>query len=269
MARRKEHAEAPENLERWLLTYADMITLLLVFFIVLYTMANMDLKKFAVLAESMSRAFGRGGGLMVGLGSGVRGGPSPILFDTLPQQQQDFLSVGASMAEFADRAGLAGQIAVNMTYEGVVISLSEALLFEAGGTELSEGARVALLSVAEVLGRIPNPVRVEAHTDNVPTNNPLYPTNWELSVARAVTIVRFLVEECGLEPERLCAAGHGESKPLVPNDNREHRAINRRAEIIILYPVEREEFNLTPLLSPAISGAGHGEEPERMDKERP
>jgi chemotaxis protein MotB len=101
------------------------------------------------------------------------------------------------------------------------------------------------------LAELGNPIRVEAHTDDVPTNNPLYPTNWELSVARAVAIVRMLAEECGVPPERLCAAGHGQYKPLVSNDSREHRAINRRAEIIILYPADEEAFTLGPLLTVA------------------
>lgn len=155
------------------------------------------------------------------------------------------------MAEFADGAGLAGDVAVNMTYEGVIISLSEALIFEPGGATLSPESREALAAVGAQLATLDNPVRVEAHTDNLPTNNPLYPTNWELSAARAVAIVRFLVEECGIPPERLCAAGHGEHKPLVANDSREHRAINRRAEIIILYPTEHEAFTLGPLLTVA------------------
>ncbi|NPV06695.1 MAG: OmpA family protein [Anaerolineae bacterium] len=249
---RKQHEEGKANHERWLLTYADMITLLLVFFIVLYSMANTDLRKFAAVAESMRRAFGRGGGgVIVGLGQGGVGRPAPIRFDTLPQEQQDFLSVGAALADFADSAGLAGDLAVNMTYEGVIISLSEAIVFEPGGAVLNPRSRAALLAVGQQLARLDNPIRVEAHTDNVPTNHPLYPTNWELSVARAVAIVRFLIDECGIAPERLCAAGHGEYKPLVPNDSREHRAINRRAEIVILYPTEQEAFTLGPLLSVA------------------
>ncbi len=264
MARKKE-AEAHENHERWLLTYADMITLLLVFFIILYSIANTDLQKFSAVAESMSRAFGGngGGGIMAGLGGASAGRAAPIRFDTLPRVQQDFLSVGADLAEFAEQAGLAGDISVNMTYEGVIISLSDALVFEPGGAALSARSREALRAVAEVLKQMPNPLRVEAHTDNVPTNHPLYPTNWELSVARAVAIVRFLVEECDVASDRLSAAGHGDGKPLVPNDTREHRAINRRAEIAILYPVEQEKFDLAPILGlmatpvPSQANGGH------------
>ncbi|MGQ9552820.1 MAG: OmpA/MotB family protein [Anaerolineae bacterium] len=262
MAHRQRHEEA-DNSERWLLTYADMITLLLVFFIVLYSMANIDREKFIAVAASMARAFGRGGGgLIAGLGNGGTGVPAPILFDTLPQQQQDFLSVGASMAEFAERAGLTGDIAVNMTYEGVVISLSEALVFEPGGAELSEQAKATLAVVADVLEQLPNAVRVEAHTDNVPTNSPIYPTNWELSVARSVAIVRYLAEQCGIDASRLSAAGYGEYRPLVPNDTREHRAINRRAEIVILYPVEAEQFDLGPLMDLVPGGPPEKEQSE-------
>ena len=262
MAHKKRHEEA-ENSERWLLTYADMITLLLVFFIVLYSMANIDKEKFMTVAASMARAFGRGGGgLIAGLGGGGTGAPAPIFFDTLPQQQQDFLSVGASMAEFAEQAGLTGDIAVNMTYEGVVISLSESLVFEPGGADLSERAKATLAVVADVLKELPNAVRVEAHTDNVPTNSPVYPTNWELSVARSVAIVRYLSEQYGIDPSRLCAAGYGEYRPLVPNDTREHRAINRRAEIVILYAVDAEKFDLGPFMNPVPKVTPEQEQPE-------
>lgn len=253
--KKKELHEAHVNHERWLITYADMITLLLVFFIVLYSAANTDLKKFSLVAQSMSRAFGRGtGGGWIGIGAGSSGMPSPIMLTDLPRQQQDFMAVGAELAEFSDKAGLTGEIAVNMTYEGVVISLSEALIFEPGGALLSPRAKSTLWAVAEVLGDLPNPVRIEAHTDNVPTNNPLYPTNWELSVARAVTIVRFLAEECGVSPERLTAAGAGEFRPMMDNNSREHRAINRRAEIVILYPMEQELLDLGPFLGTTRSG---------------
>jgi chemotaxis protein MotB len=251
---RKKAVEGKENSERWLLTYSDMITLLLVFFIVLYSMANIDKKKFETVAQSMSRAFGQGGGMIKGIGgNGSALSPAPIFFADLPREQQDFMSVGASMAEFADKAGLTGDISVNMTYEGVVISLSDSLIFEPGLAQLSPRAKTTLQTVADVLKDLDNPIRVEAHTDNVPTNNPAYPTNWELSVARAVAIVRFLSEDCGIAPERLSAAGYGEYQPLVPNDTREHRAINRRAEIVVLYPVEKEQMSLGPLINPQSS----------------
>ncbi|MHB0878682.1 MAG: OmpA/MotB family protein [Anaerolineae bacterium] len=255
MARKKAEHEGEENAERWLLTYADMITLLLALFIVLYSFANLDLQKFASVAESISRAFGygSGGGLLNSLSGSVHSVTKPFLFTELPQQQQDFLSVGADMAQFADQAGLAGDIAVNMTYEGVVISLSDVLTFEAGGAELTPQAKTALDAVAVVLKDLTNSLRVEAHTDDLPTENPLYPTNWELSVARSVAIVRYLAETCGVDPARLSAAGDGEFKPLVPNNSREHRAINRRAEIIILYPVDEQQFDLAPLMNPALA----------------
>ena len=255
MARKKAEHEAEENAERWLLTYADMITLLLALFIVLYSFANLDLQKFASVAESLSRAFGygSGGGLITSLvGSSGRSVTKPLLFTDLPQQQQDFLSVGADMAVFANAAGLAGDIAVNMTYEGVVISLSDVLTFAPGGAELTPQAKTALDAVAVVLADLPNALRVEAHTDDLPTDNPLYPTNWELSVARSVAIVRYLTEECGIDPARLTAAGDGQYKPLVPNNSREHRAINRRAEVVILYPVDEQEFDLAPLINPVL-----------------
>jgi chemotaxis protein MotB len=257
MAKKKAHAEEPENGERWLLTYADMITLLLALFIVLYSFANLDLKKFATVADSISRAFGygSGGGLLTSLTGATHSTTKPLLFTDLPQQQQDYLSVGADMAAFADQAGLAGDIAVNMTYEGVVISLSDVLTFETGSANLTAQAKTALDAVGVVLADLSNSLRIESHTDDLPTDNPLYPTNWELSVARSVAIVRYLQEDCGIDPARLTAAGDGQYKPVVENNSREHRAINRRSEVIILYPQSQEQFDLAPLFNPGLGSS--------------
>jgi len=262
MARKRPAHDIEDNAERWLLTYSDMITLLLALFIVLYSFANLDLKKFEAVAASISQAFGYGSG--TGILPGLKGSSGtthkPMLFSDLPQQQQDFLSVGSDMAEFADAAGLSGEIGVNMTYEGVVISLSDVLTFEPGSAELTPQAKSALDAVAKVLADLDNDLRVEAHTDDLPPDNPLYATNWELSTARAVAIVRYLQEECGIDPARLTAAGNSEYKPLVPNNSREHRAINRRAEIVILYPVDTQQFDLGPLMNPVLSTTPESED---------
>lgn len=248
------HSGASE--ERWLLTYADMITLLMVFFIVLYSMAQIDVKKYQKVAASLHRAFGVGDGSIFSAGIGRGGGegeaePAPIAFDDLPPRQRDYLDISTELASQVSAAGLGADVSVTTNIEGILISLSESLLFAPGSTVLQPQARETLDRIATVLRPLPNDIRVVAHTDAVPTDNPFYPTNWELSVARAVVIVRYLSEEGGIAPERLMAAGQAQYHPLYPNDTREHRARNRRAEIVVIYPIEEE--SLRPSFLPDLS----------------
>ncbi|MCL4294721.1 MAG: OmpA family protein [Anaerolineae bacterium] len=250
-AKHKPTHEEHENEERWLLTYADMITLLMVFFVVMFSMANTDLKKFAQVAESMSEAFHvinigtKPGAVIVGQSKGGSSQqPSPNFFEMLSPRQRDFVSVTSELTAFASQANLTGEISVNMNLEGVIISLSNGLIFESGSAELKPESLETLHKIAEVLRTINNPVRIEGHTDNTPTNDPRYPTNWELSVARAVSIVRYLIEQEGIAPERLLPAGHAEYAPVAPNDSRANRTLNRRADIIIIYPNESRQFSI-------------------------
>jgi chemotaxis protein MotB len=132
------------------------------------------------------------------------------------------------------------QVAVNIGKEGIYVSLSSALLFPSGGANLNADGMDTLDRVARLLNELPNNIRVEAHTDNTPTGTPIYPTNWDLSAARAVTVVRYLQEVGVVDAARLAAVGLGEYRPLYPNDTPEHRTLNRRADILILYPPEDE-----------------------------
>jgi chemotaxis protein MotB len=168
----------------------------------------------------------------------------------LSPRQQDFVSVTSELTAFASQANLKGDISVNMNTEGVIISLSNGLIFEPGSTELKSESLGTLHKIAEILRTMNNPVRVEGHTDNTPTNDPRYPTNWELSVARALTIVRYLIDHESIAPERLLAAGHAEFNPVAPNDSRVNRTLNRRADIIIIYPNESHLISLNNSSNP-------------------
>ena len=258
----RKQPESHEGSERWLITYADMITLLMVFFIVMYSMANTDLKKFAQVAESMQIAFNVSG---VGAGKGgilegkddLETGPSII--NKLPPRQHDFVSVSADLSAFATQAGLQGEISVNMTMEGIIISLSDALAFAPGSAELRPEAMETLHQVAAVLQTTENSVRIEGHTDNVSTNSPMYPTNWELSAARAVSMVRYMIEHEGIHPRRLSAAGYAEFKPVAGNESRGNRALNRRADVVIIYPESSRQFSLGAPDDLSKAGKGTGQ----------
>ena len=233
---------------RWLLTYADLITLLAAFFVMMYSTANADLQKFSRLAVSVRTAFnvplvgtevfalGPGmGGTGVDLGMGPPVGFTMILAN-LPQAGRDYVGVNNKMAEFAEVGGVSEQIGVNMSREGIIISIAAGLVFKPGSPELKESSKPTLDRIVELIKPLSNKIRVEGHTDVVPSNSENYPTNWELSAIRAVSVVRYLVEEGGIAPERLSAVACSQYKPLYPNDTREHRAMNRRANILIVYP---------------------------------
>jgi chemotaxis protein MotB len=247
---RKMKCPKPENHERYLITYADLITLLLVFFIVLYAGSQEDSKKFAVLAEGLRSAFHNvstegGGGtsaVFTGSGSSNGGGLSP--------STADFDSLTAIIQSVAQQRGLADRINVRMEADRIVIGMNSDLLFASGSAQLRPSAGPVLDAVAEALRGRPNEIRIEGHTDNVPINTLEFSSNWELSAARATSVLRRLVDEGKLNPDKLFAAAYGETRPKADNNTAEGRTANRRAEIVILYP----QAAVQPQGTPASSG---------------
>ncbi len=233
MARRrgKHHEGEHENLERWLITYADLITLLLIFFVVMYSISRADLEKFQQVATSLRAAFNLE----------VLTAPTPSQSIVSPLEQDPrfnaYLSVRAQVGSLFTRLGLDRQdVEVELTSEGIVIHLSDAVLFPPGQAELRPEAQRVLDGIAAILQPLPNHVRIEGHTDNTPPPSGPYPDNWELSAMRAVNTVRYLTLVAGLPPERLSAVGYGEFRPRAPNDTVEGRRKNRRVDIVIVQP---------------------------------
>ena len=232
MARRqRHHEEEHENLERWLITYADLITLLLVFFVVMYSISQADLAKFRQVASSLRAAFNLD----------VLTAPPPGQSMVTPLEQDPrfnaYLSVRAQVASLFTRLGLDRQGAeVELTSEGIVIHLSDAILFPPGQADLRPEAQRVLDGIAAIIEPLPNPIRVEGHTDSTPPPPGSYPDNWELSAMRAVNTVRYLTDVAGLPPQRLSAAGYGEFRPRASNETVEGRRKNRRVDIVIVQP---------------------------------
>lgn len=223
MIRTRRSTRRHENVDRWLLTYADMITLLVALFIMLYSMSAVNQEKFGALASSMRREFQalpeHNGGKVVGTGNVV----DPI------EQQVVYLQ------QFLREKGLQTQVLVRHEERGLVISLlSDGTLFDLGSADLKPSARQVLDRVAEVLRAVPNPVLIEGHTDNLPIRTVQYPSNWELSAARAARVLRYLVQKGGIPAERLIAVGYADTRPLVPNSSPANRAQNRRVDIAVL-----------------------------------
>lgn len=248
MPRKSPVVKEFDTSKRWLETFSDLMSLLLVFFILLFAFGQADLERFRLLSGSLRAAFNGvnvfSGGLGFGDGfdsTGNQEANSNLLnLGSLPTRDTAFQKVSGEINQYALQNELADQIAVNIGKEGIYISLSSALLYPSGSTELSEAGKQTLLTIARLLNEIPNNIRVEAHTDDTATGSPIYATNWDLSSARAVSVVRYLDDAGNVDPRRMSAVGLSEYHPLYPNDTPEHRRLNRRADILILYPPEDE-----------------------------
>jgi len=240
MSRKAEDPEPPANHERWIVSYADMVTLLWALFVVLYAISDSNPRKLLIVSQSIDRAFN------VGILSGATSG-SPIFdtggglapgFDEV--RSKNFAAISASLDDFSAKKDISSKVQVKMDTDSVVISLSDNLLFDSGSAELRPGSQDVLLAVADEVRELPNPLRIEGHTDNVPVNNPDFATNWELSSARASTVLRFLNEEGGIPLSRLLGAFFADTRPIASNSTAEGRALNRRAAIVIVYPTQED-----------------------------
>jgi chemotaxis protein MotB len=216
-----------DNPERWLLTYADLITLLLAFFIVMYSMSRIDAKRFGKVSQALHGI--------------LKGGPSVI------HHPRETVNTGHGLLNTGDlnmlqtqfsndieQLGRKGDINTEMNERGLVIHIMESAMFDEGSAFLKPKALEILdLVSADIIG-MPNHVRVEGHTDNRPIHNADFPSNWELSTARATTVVRYLIERHGFPANKISAVGYSEYRPYVPNNSIENRALNRRVDIVVL-----------------------------------
>ena len=234
MARVKVPEPEKDRSERWLLTYADMITLLLALFVVLFATSKVDQTKFEIVAASVQRAFN----------IPVLQSPQASLPVSLGSQPNAYVGlagigavVGPQILTYAQNQQLGDQISVTSSNDAVVITLTGALVYGSGSAELRPEGRQALEFMAGVLTglRDRNPVRVEGFTDSVPPNSGLFPSNWDLSSARAAKAAAYLIQQ-GLEAERITAVGLADTRPIGDDDTPEGRTRNRRVEIWILPP---------------------------------
>ena len=240
-----------ENHERWVISYADLVTLLLGFFIILYATAEIDVHKFEQIAHGLSRAFNVEVKEGSDRGSPIFDGGTGIIPDTLNFSpiDRDREMIRQAIRERSIADGVEpDKITVTRDEQNVIIRLADNLLFPSGSAAIRPDALLLLDIVGAAVAELPNDIRVEGHTDNVPVGTERYPTNWELSSARATAVLRYLVEEAGLGPERAVAAGYAEFRPEALNLTPEGRALNRRADIVVLYPpTSIPESSISPL----------------------
>lgn len=254
MGRRRKQEEEHENHERWLVSYADFITLLFAFFVVMYSISQVNESKYRVLSNTLTAAFNQPEFKLdpMQVGEIAKSNPTNLIqLDVMAIKEREGQGDGeeraaADQSELPDEfrriseqverqlRELVSQSLVTMrgNEEWLEISLSSSLLFDSGEAMLSNKALPVLGQIAAILHGQPNPVRVEGFTDNVPIHTARFPSNWELSSARAVSVVQFFIEE-GLDPDRLVAVGYGEFQPVADNGTVEGRARNRRVVLMI------------------------------------
>ncbi len=304
--RRKHHEEHEEheNHERWLVSYADLVTVLMALFIVMFAMSNVDSKKFLQLKASLASSFGNP---IVP----IPGGPQPAP-DTAPAEGP--LDLGAPMISGAvkpdlsresiktradrekadgqrravegeidrleqarrkliktlEKKGLQDQVKFRYDERGLVVSIvTDKVLFAADRAELSPVGETVLRAIGPVLKAVPNGITVEGHTNTVPVKPKYFPSEWELSTARAVTVVRHLVDRDGVPARRLGAIGYADQRPLVPGTSERANRLNRRVEIILLSTLPPEEKALLPRMAPdesALAADAHASAPEQKEK---
>lgn len=219
----KSNHEAHEHSDRWLLTYADLITLLLGLFVILYAMSKVDNTKYSKVVQAFGGVFGNG---VI-----VEGAKSVMPVEHLVTERQQIESKlrGAMYEDMK-----ANLVTMSEDERGIVVHLAEELLFASGSATLKNSSLGSMDLIASVLRTLPNEIRVEGHTDDIPINTAVFPSNWHLSVARAMNTGEYLMTRHGLKPEKVTIVGLSQYKPIVPNTSVENRGKNRRVDIVIV-----------------------------------
>ena len=233
--RRRRRIQRHTNHERWLVSYADFITLLFAFFVVMYSAAQLDKRRAGQLATAIQTAFQQYGSLPphpadVG-GLAAHGVPSNLpVGNTEPD---DFNLLRKRVEDALAEEIATGEVGVRVTSEGLVISLREVGFFDTGSADLRPSSRPAFDRLAAVLRSANSELRIEGHTDNVPIHNARFSSNWDLSTARATATIRLLMTKYNFAPERLAASGYAEFRPIANNATAEGRSTNRRVDIVV------------------------------------
>ncbi|MBQ7515547.1 MAG: OmpA family protein [Schwartzia sp.] len=256
---KKKHAEPHEEEagEAWLLPYSDLMTLLLALFLCLFCMSKVDGGKAKAMGAAFTKAFSLGGGggfLLMGLGPGLGMGGGGSGDGTGAEdngngaymiENQTLEYMQRSLDNYIQENHLETNLRTNMTEDGLMIRIKEKALFPSGSAELVPESQLVGPVVAGLLAAIPERVIITGHTDNVPINTPQYPSNWELSSARALNFMKFLLaSNASLNPARFSATGYSEYRPVASNETEEGRSQNRRVEILIARSFKMAEGTL-------------------------
>jgi chemotaxis protein MotB len=247
MARKKPHAEH-ENHERWLVSYADFITLLFAFFVVMFASSQTDKAKAQQVSDSVKEALENGGikaqvreilgGTVDDKGKGnaqMRGpGGAQKKDKETPDAPAELLPSMQYLSKELEDEINKGKLEVHLESRGLVISLRQKTFFPSGQDTIPPETYQTVQKIADLIGQLPNPVRLEGHTDAIPIHTAQFPSNWELSSARAIAMMKLLTGQFGLDRARFAVSGYAENLPVDDNDTEEGRTHNRRVDIVIL-----------------------------------
>jgi chemotaxis protein MotB len=234
---RKKYDETAEHHERWLVSYADFITLLFAFFVVMYAISVVNDGKYKVLSDALVGAFG-GRGAATPAHTAIE--PLPLAnlvqrkrIEAIKRERERLTSLARELSRTLAPLVKAGKVRVTQNGRGVSVEINASALFDSGDATLTGEAKDTLRTVAGLLKNDTHLVQVEGHTDNVPITNALFPSNWELSAVRASSVVRLFIDS-GVAAGRLTAVGNGENVPVASNGDAAGRARNRRVAVTIL-----------------------------------
>lgn len=239
MARKKKKQPETVSSNDWLGTYADCVTLLMTFFILLYSMATVDVQKMRSISQAFNSIFtGNPGESMLeyDLYDGevpLIGGESEVdeLLEEAASEQQKMYKY---VKKYIEDEKLGAYVEILENERGIVIQLRDNILFETSSADLRPNSKLLLDKISTLIDELPNNILVEGHTDNRPINTAKFKSNWELSVTRAVNVVRYFTETKGLNAKKFSAAGYGEYHPIAPNDTEANMQKNRRVNILIM-----------------------------------
>lgn len=244
------------NNERWLLTYSDLITLLMIFFVVMYASSNVDVSKYKLMAQSLNAAMGGGGSniLQVGVDANSTDNKKFPASDknkndnntnnnkgstgkdgtgekSETQQMED---IKKELDKYMQQNGLSGSVTSSVTERGLIVSLKDAAFFDSGQASVRPDYQGKIIEIAKIINQMGNYIRVEGHTDNIPISTSQFRSNWELSVIRATTVTELIISAANVSPYKISAIGYGEYRPIAENTTEAGRAKNRRIDIVVL-----------------------------------
>ena len=236
MGRKKRQEEQSPGSPAWLTTYSDLVTLLLCFFVLLFSFSTVDAQKFKAIMSSFQGTPGvlDGGTVM----------DPPTAYEEEIEVESDLMDLVEYLEQYAETLGLGNKITIEVEERGIVVRFMDDVFFDSGSAKIKTESFEILKEVAELLNReefINRQIRVEGHTDSDPIlRSSKYPTNWELSSDRATNVLRYLVEIELMDGERVSSSNYSYYRPIVPNDTPENKARNRRVDIIILKDIYQE-----------------------------
>lgn len=237
MRKKKEHKAA--NHERWLLTYSDLITLLMIFFVVMFASSSVDKQKFKALSESMSVAMGSGKHI-IGDETSVAINENPSINEANIEGDK-LTQLKDQLDKYLQQNNMSDTTSTTISERGLVVSLNNSLFFDPGKADLKPEYESRLVEIGNILRQMNNYIRVEGHTDNMPISNALYHSNWQLSSVRAANVVEVLIAKSSIDPTKLTTVGYGEYRPIADNSTPEGRQKNRRVDLVLM----SSSFNAT------------------------